>query len=104
MDIPPQALDSLQHGLACYGRRQFPEALVQFEQAAACCPTWPEAWNNCGAVHNLLGQQRAALAAFDRALQLRPAYAEAWNNRGVALRNLGDFDTACAAFAQALVL
>ena len=91
-------------GLIALQRRQAPEALQFFEQAAKTRQAPAPLLSNTGIALRELGRPREALACYDQALQLQPDHVEALVNRGNVLRDLGQPLDALPSYDRALAL
>jgi tetratricopeptide (TPR) repeat protein len=79
-------------------------AIDDYSRAIELDQTYPEAYNNCGAVYAEVGDYKTAIDYYDRAIVLDYQYAEPYNNRGVIYADQGDHKTAIANFDQAINL
>ena len=82
--------------------QRFEETLESFDKVVELDPDDPSAWNNRGAILEILDRVGESLVSYDKALELDPDSAFAWNNRGHALRHLGRFEEALLSWDKAL--
>ncbi len=97
-----------ERGVASMKRRNFKDALDDFNKAASLYPENAAIYVNRGSLLLLLGQApdqtREAIRDFGRALVLSPSLAAAFGNRGAAHLKLGAHDQAIADFTRAIEL
>ncbi len=89
-------------GLVLAGRKQFDEAIADYEKALKIKPDFELAHLNLGVVLAGRGQTDAAIAHYQKALESRPDYAEAHNNLGLVLAGRGQVEEAVAHYRKAL--
>ena len=65
------------------------QALPHFKRAIELGRETPEAWNNTGAAHSMLGEQEQAIEAYRRALSLSPCFYNSRRNLMAALADSG---------------
>src|SRR5207245_9557012 len=82
--------------------REFSDALVSYDRAAAFGYADPVMWNNRGVALDGLGRHEDAIQAYTRALQHNPTYEIAAYNLGNAFAQLGQFEEALVAYDQAV--
>src|SRR3989442_912368 len=84
--------------------REFSDALVSYDRAAAFGYGDPVMWNNRGVALDGLGRHEDAIQAYTRALQRNPTYEIAAYNLGNAFAQLGQFEEALVAYDRALAI
>src|SRR5437867_5954243 len=84
--------------------REFSDALVSYDRAAAFGYEDPVMWNNRGVALVGLGRHEDAIQAYTRALQRNPTYQIAAYNLGNAFAQLGQFEEALVAYDRALAI
>ena len=99
-----KALTLYEQGLKLYYQRQFPEALVLFNQALVIDPLCYEALNAKGATLAFQGNYEQGLALIQQALVLNPSFVYGHFNLGLANELAGRWDPAIAAYQKALQL
>ena len=99
-----KALALYDQGLKLYYQRQFPEALVLFNQALAIDAQCYEALNAKGATLAFQGRYDQGLALIQQALVLNPSFVYGHFNLGLANELAGRWDPAIAAYQKALQL
>ncbi|SDG87398.1 tetratricopeptide repeat protein [Desulfosporosinus hippei] len=100
----PRALLLYEKGLKLYYQRQFPEALVLFNQALQIDDLCYEALNAKGATLAFQGQHDQGLALIKQALDLNPTFVYANFNLGLAYELAGKWDDSIASYQKALQL
>jgi tetratricopeptide (TPR) repeat protein len=90
-----------QQGLQAYERKQYAEALEQFQALLGERPGFADIRHLAGLCLFFLGRLEEALEQFDLALQTNPDYVEAHINRALLLQDLGRYDEAQEAFERA---
>lgn len=99
-----QTLAYYDQGLKLYYQRQFPEALMLFNQALALDPLCYEALNAKGATLAFQGKYDQGLALIEQALDLNPEFVYANFNQGLAYELAGRWDQAISSYHKALQL
>lgn len=99
-----QALVLYEQGLKLYYQRQFPEALIFFNQALQIDPLCYEALNAKGAALAFQGNYDQGLALIKQALDLNPSFVYANFNQGLAYELAGRWDEAIASYQKTLQL
>src|SRR2546428_740611 len=84
--------------------REFSDALISYDRAAAFGYEDPVMWNNRGVALDGLGRHEDAIQAYTRALQRNPTYEIAAYNLGNAFAQLGQFEEALVAYDRALAI
>ena len=84
--------------------REFSDALLSYDRAAAFGYEDPVIWNNRGVALDGLGRHEDAIQAYTRALQRNPRYEIAAYNLGNAFAQLGQFEEALVAYDRALAI
>jgi protein O-mannosyl-transferase len=83
-------------------RKQFDEALAQYQKALELKPDYADAHNNLGHALVELGRLDEAVAHFQKALEISPNFTEAHKSLGAILTSRGQFDEAIAHFQASL--
>lgn len=96
IELSPSALAYSGLGDAYVEKGDFEHALVDFDQAIALDPKYPNAYHNRGIIHRVRGEFDAAMADFNQAIRLNPNYALAYFDRGLVYFDEGDFAKAQA--------
>jgi Tfp pilus assembly protein PilF len=115
VNIPPDGMQTIDTPAADYAkhadlavglmkRRQYPEAILEWNQALALAPAEPHAHNSLGVALMETGKVDEAIAHYRQALAANPQYAEAHNNLGEALAGKGAGKDAVAEFEKAVAL
>lgn len=94
----------LSRGLAHFHRREYPQALEDFNQTIALQPHLTEGYNGRGMVHHALGDLQGAIADFTTALNADPNSHDAYHNRALVWQALGRYRTSIEDFTQAILL
>lgn len=89
-------------GVAYMEKGQFPQALEQFEAAAALDPAYEEARGNKGLVLMKMGRYEEAMVELNAALVLYEHYVDAYHNRGLLYAKLKQPQAAMADLNKAL--
>src|SRR5438132_612249 len=84
--------------------REFSDALLSYDRAAAFGYEDPVIWNNRGVALDGLGRHEDAIQAYTRALQRNPRYEIAAYNLGNAFAQPGQFEEALVAYDRALAI
>ncbi|GGQ50542.1 ATP-binding protein [Kitasatospora griseola] len=104
LDRPGRAAAHRLRGIGHHSERRHDLALVDFDQAVALDPDWPEALHSRGRALIALRRHEEALTDLGRAVELDPDYAAAFATRGEALRLLGRRQEALTDFDRAIEL
>jgi len=91
-------------GAALLDKMQLTEAIVQFRQALAIQPDYPEALDNLGNALLQKGQTDEAIVQFQQALAIQPDNAVAHFNLGIALLQRGQPDDAILHYQRAVAI
>jgi len=91
-------------GILLCNLRQYPEAIVQFDQLVRTNPNDASAHYGLGYAYFEEGQYEEAVEAFSDAIALRPEYAEAYFARGHAYHQLDEKHSAGADRIEAIRL
>jgi|WetSurMetagenome_2_1015567.scaffolds.fasta_scaffold200079_2 tetratricopeptide (TPR) repeat protein len=88
---PVMTADELYNkGVALSDAGRHPEALDQFQKAAAARPDFAEAYNMIGFTYRKLGRLSLSVQSYEKALKLRPQFAEAHEYMGETYLAGGD--------------
>jgi tetratricopeptide (TPR) repeat protein len=97
--IDPNFRDAYLNRAAAYSaRREFEEALEDYDQAAALDSNFAPTYNNRGIIYTAIQEYEDALSDFDRALEIDSDFALSLINRGIVRAIEGEFDLAQADF------
>jgi tetratricopeptide (TPR) repeat protein len=94
----------LSKGFALSLKKDYKEAITNYDQAIKLNPNLAEAYNNRGNARSHLADNLGAIADYTQAIKLNPNLAEAYNNRGNVRDDLGDKQGAIADYDQAIKL
>jgi tetratricopeptide (TPR) repeat protein len=97
-------LQQIQRGKDAFERREYANALTDFEEVLSRNPDLADVRHLTGLCLCILGHSEAALIELDHALQLNPNYIEAHINRAITLNEIGRYDDAREAFTRAAQL
>jgi serine/threonine protein kinase/tetratricopeptide (TPR) repeat protein len=92
----------MERGRAAYERKDYDQAITDFNQAIKLDPKFAKAFSNRGNAYMEKDQVDKALADYSRAIELDPKFAIAYNNRGNAYSKQKDYDRAIADYTQAI--
>lgn len=92
----------LNRGAAYVARREFDEALEDYNEAVRLDGSFAPSYNNRGVVYAAIEEYDVALADFNRALDMDSNYPPAYINRGIVSAIQGDWDSAQADFEMAI--
>lgn len=92
----------LNRAAAYVARREFDQAMEDYDQAIRLDGNFAPAYDNRGVVNTAIEEYDAALADFNRALDIDSNYAPAYINRGIVSAIQGDWDSAQADFEMAI--
>jgi tetratricopeptide (TPR) repeat protein len=95
-------IDYLIRGNEAYNKRNYDQAIADYNKALEINPESADAYNNRGAAYDKKGNYDQAIADCNKALQINPESAEAYNNRGIAYDGKGNFNQAIADYNKAL--
>lgn len=101
-DVPQAALVHFYKGNELAGKRQFADAIQEYQKAIAIHPRFMLAYNEIGAVHLRMGEFAKADELFLAALALDPEAFSPLLNRGIALVQLKRYDVAETTLRKAL--
>ena len=80
------------------------DALAGYAEAIRLDPDYAEAYNNQGAVKDVLGRHDDALADYTEAIRLKPDHGRPYYNRGAVKAKLGRYEDALADYTEAIRL
>lgn len=89
-------------GNAHFGAQLYPQAIVQYERAAAIAPGFSQIYNQLGYSYRFLGEMAKAEAAFKKYTEVLPADPNPYDSYAELLMKLGRFDEAIALYRKAL--
>lgn len=92
----------LSRGAAYVARREFNEALADYNEAIRLDSDFAPSYNNRGVVHSATEEYDSALGDFNRALDMDSNYVPAYINRGIVSAIQGEWDNAQADFEMAI--
>lgn len=99
-----EARSSFYQGLAAQQKREYLDAVKNYDEAIRLKPDLAEAYNNRGAAKDELGRHEEALSDCDESIRLKPDSAEAYNNRGTAKAALGRYEEALSDYDESIRL
>lgn len=94
-------IDYNNRGLAYFNKRDFNNAIIDYNAALKIDPNFAQAYNGRCAARNAKGDAMNAIADCDQAIQIDPNFAYAYSNRGLAKRARGDTKGGDADIAKA---
>ena len=106
-DIPYtqlRASDYKERGSRSYQRREYEDAIIDYDEVISLSPHDSEAYYLRGLAKGNLAQYESAIADFNEAIQLNPRYAKAYANRGLAWYHLGQYEETIVNFDSAIGL
>lgn len=89
-------------GNSHFGAQRYPQAIVQYERAAAIAPGFSQIYNQLGYSYRFLGEMAKAEAAFKKYTEVLPADPNPYDSYAELLMKLGRFDEAIALYRKAL--
>jgi protein O-mannosyl-transferase len=89
-------------GMALAERKQYAEAIAEYQKALDIKSDFADVHNNLGAALDASGRRDEAMAHFQQALGIKPDFAEVYNNLGTALDESGQYDEALANYRKAV--
>ena len=89
-------------GNTFYRLGNYEEAIIAFQQATACAPSFAPAYQGLGNTLYRLKKYQEALNVFDQAIRINPNYPEAQYSRGVVLSTLKLYEEAAISFDRML--
>ena len=101
---PDLPLVQLAMGVVDYSRKDYEQALEEFEAALRGAPSDAQLWEWIGYAHRRLGDWDSALAAVHQAIRLDPRNAGLFETLGYTLQFIRRYPEALVAFRQALSL
>ncbi|HUK41051.1 MAG TPA: tetratricopeptide repeat protein [Candidatus Acidoferrales bacterium] len=100
---PDRAITFNNRGNVYSSKKNYAQAIQDYDQAIRIRPNYPEAFNNRGYAYYHQQDYDRAINNYDQAVKLNPKYAKAFNNRAEAYvekrqyeRALGDYEAAAA--------
>jgi tetratricopeptide (TPR) repeat protein len=85
-------------------QQKYPEAIAEFEAAAALDPSQPAVFANLGVIYTATNQNEKAIEAYEKAIALNPEDAGLHNNLGLLYAKTGRMEEAGRATAKAAEL
>jgi len=92
----------INRGVAYYQKRQYDQAIDNYDQAIKLNPKYAIAFNNRCAVYNDKGEYDHAIQECNQAIKLNPKYADAFFNRGFSFQDKSQYDRAIQNYDQAI--
>jgi tetratricopeptide (TPR) repeat protein len=89
-------------GLAHLEKRQYDQAIMDFNKALKINPRDAHAYHNRGRAYEEKGQYDQAILSFDKVLEINPRYVDAYFNRGLVYHAKGQYDQAVSDYTKAL--
>ena len=78
-----EVLGHFNQGVHFYNQREFSKAIQAYQKVLEVDPTYVEAYNNLGILHQEMGDWEKAHKAYQTALEIRPHYEKVLNNLGI---------------------
>ena len=91
-----------EQGEKCYEKKDFKNALANYNEAIALNPHLDKAFHKRGRTYYEIGNNQDALKDFNKTLHINPDYAKAYLSRGLVRRRLRDYRGAIKDLNQAL--
>jgi protein O-mannosyl-transferase len=91
-------------GLAYFEKKQYLNAVNDYNKALVINPTYAEVYNNRGLVSTDIGQYNQAIADFSEAIRQKTDFPCAYLNRAIAKENLNDYMGALKDYSAAIKL
>lgn len=107
LNLPSQSIrtknaeDYYNKGIEKFDRKDYQEAIKDFNRAIKIAPDYGEAYVKRGNSRYFLGNKRSAIEDYERAIEINPNYAEAYSNRGDLCYELGDYQAAIKDYNRA---
>lgn len=97
-------LDYFSIGNSCYEKRDYQDAIANYNQALQINFNFAEAYSCRGAAYYAIGNKHKAIADFNQGLGINPNNAITYSNRGAVYSDIGDKHRAIDDFSQAIKL
>ena len=81
-------------GIAYYKKRQYNEAISDYNKAIELDPKYVEAYFNRGNAYDEKAQYKQAISDFTKTIEINPRFAEAYNNRALSYYFKREYDKA----------
>src|SRR6266436_4016609 len=91
-------------GNAYYEKRNYNQAIQDYDQAIRLNPSHASAFSNRGVAYASKGDYDRAIENYDEAIRLNPNHADAFSNRGVAYGRKGNYDRAIQNYDEVIRL
>jgi tetratricopeptide (TPR) repeat protein len=89
-------------GVAYRVKKNYAEAIDDFNEAIRLVPNAANAFNNRGVAYRNMGDIDRAVADYDQAIRIKPDYVAAFYNRGLALADKREYGKAISDFTTVL--
>ena len=89
-------------GVAYRVKKNYAQAINDFNEAIRLVPNNANAFNNRGVAYRNMGNLDRAVADYDQAISIKPDYVAAFYNRGLALADKKEFAKAISDFTAVL--
>lgn len=91
-------------GIAHYNKREFDQAIADYDEALRLDPSYAHAYSTRGNAYRRKGENDRGIADYDEALRLNPDFSVAYYNRGNAYRDKSDYHRAIESYDEAIRL
>jgi Tfp pilus assembly protein PilF len=99
-----EVLNHFNSGVAFFNQKEFSKAIQAYQKVIELDPTYLEAYNNLGIIHQTMGDSKSALGAYQKATEINPRYGKGYNNLGLLFLLEGRYEEALEAFQKALAI
>ncbi|MBI5324860.1 MAG: tetratricopeptide repeat protein [Ignavibacteriae bacterium] len=89
-------------GYEYFDKKDYENAIKQWEKAIELKQNYYEAWNNKGVAFDILEKYEEAIKSYDEAIKIKQDFYLAWNNKGSALSKLEKYEEAIKSYDEAI--